>query len=78
MARISHALASRNTSKESPYRISPESKTVTKKTKDDMDADSKARFQLDLSKVAQALNRLSDLTLDRKNWRRIVRRVVQY
>ena len=35
-------------------------------------------IKLDLSKEAQTLNRLSDLTWDRKNWRGIVRRVVQY
>ena len=35
-------------------------------------------IKLDLSKEAQTLKRLSDLTHDRKNWRGIVRRVVQY
>ena len=43
MARTSHALASRNTSKESPLRTSKESKTATRKTKDNMDADNKTR-----------------------------------
>ena len=32
----------------------------------------------DLLKEAQTLNGLSELTQDRKNWRGIVRRVVQY
>ena len=35
-------------------------------------------IKLDLSKEAQTLKRLSELTHDRKNWRGIVRRVVQY
>ena len=35
-------------------------------------------IKLDLSKEAQTLNRLSELTQDRKNWRGIVKRVVQY
>ena len=35
-------------------------------------------IKLDLSKEAKTLNKLSDMTLDRKNWRGIVRRVVQY
>ena len=35
-------------------------------------------IKLDLSREEQTLNRLSDLTRDRKNWRGIVRRVVQY
>jgi len=33
---------------------------------------------LDLAKEVQTLNRLSELIQDRKNWRDIVRRVVQY
>ena len=44
MARTSHALTSRNTSNESPYGISSEIKAATRKTKDDVDANSKARF----------------------------------
>ena len=35
-------------------------------------------IKLDLSKEAQTWNRLSDLTHGRKNWRGIVKRVVQY
>ena len=35
-------------------------------------------IKLDLSKEAKTLNKLSDLTRDRKNWRGIVRRVVQH
>ena len=35
-------------------------------------------IKLDLSKEAQTLNKLSELTQDRENWRGIVRRVVQY
>ena len=35
-------------------------------------------IKLDLSKEAQTLNMLSELTQDRKIWRGIVRRVVQY
>ena len=38
----------------------------------------KIRIKLDLSKDAQSLNRLSELTQDRKKWRGIVRRVAQY
>ena len=44
MARTSHALASRNTSKESSERISQESGTATRKTKDDLEAEGKAGF----------------------------------
>ena len=44
MARTSHALVSRNTSQEGPLRISQESETATRKTKDDLDADNQARF----------------------------------
>ena len=35
-------------------------------------------IKLDLSKEAKILNKISYLTQDRKNWRGIVRRVVQY
>ena len=35
-------------------------------------------IKLDLSKAAKTLNRLLELTQDRKNWRSIVKRVVQY
>ena len=35
-------------------------------------------IKMDLLKETQTLNGLSELTQDRKNWRGIVRRVVQY
>ena len=35
-------------------------------------------IKLDLSKATKTLNRLLELTQDRKNWRSIVKRVVQY
>ena len=38
----------------------------------------KIGIKLDLSKEAQTLNRQSELKRDRKNWRGIVRRAVQY
>ena len=44
MARTSHALVSTNICKEIPSRISQESKTVINKIKDDLDADSEAKF----------------------------------
>ena len=38
----------------------------------------KIGIKLELSKDAHTLKRLSELTQDRKNWRGIVRRIVQY
>ena len=69
MARTSHALPSRKRPQGRP-------KTTWMQTvRQDL---ASIGIKLDLSKGAQTLKRLSDLTRDRKNWHHIVSRVVQY
>ena len=87
MAGTSDATASRNTSKKSPRKVSQESEKATRKTKDDLDATRKLLIfedlnsigiKLDLSKATKRLNRLLELTYDRKTWRSSVEHVVHY